>query len=78
MYLNIGSICAKFNELEAIYLEEDLDFICVTETHLTDDIGDEEIGLENYNLLRCDSESRHTGGVCFYIKNNWKAKIIEI
>lgn len=77
MYLNIGSICAKFNELEAIYLEEDLDFICVTETHLTDDIGDEEIGLENYNLLRCDSESRHTGGVCFYIKNNWKAKIIE-
>lgn len=77
MYLNIGSICAKFNELEAIYLEEDLDFICVTETHLTDDIGDEEFGLENYKLLRCDSESRHTGGVCFYVKNNWKAKIIE-
>lgn len=77
LYLNIGGISANFNQLEVLCLEEEFDFICLTETHLTVELSDAEFMLKNYNLVRCNSTSRHTGGVCFYIKKNWKVKVIE-
>lgn len=70
-------MCANFNELEITCCEESFDFICLSETHLTEDIGDGEILLNNYNTIRCDSTSRHTGGVCFYIKNTWQIRVID-
>lgn len=77
LYLNICGICSNFNELEAICIEEYFDFICLSETHLTEDIEDGEICIQNYNIIRCDSISRHTGGVCFYINNKWKIRNID-
>lgn len=68
---------ANFNELEVLCNEENFEFVCLSETHLTENISDGEISIKNYNLFRCDSHSRHTGGVCIYIKNDWKIKIIE-
>lgn len=63
--------------MEVLCLDENYDFICLSETHLTNDIDDGEIVLKNYNVLRCNSSSTHTGGVCFYIRNNWKFKLVE-
>lgn len=70
-------MCSSFNELEALCCEEKFDFLCLAETHLTENIGDSEISLRNYNIIRCDSISRHTGGVCFYLNVKWQYKIID-
>lgn len=39
------------------------------ETCLTNKINDFEVDLKNYKLERCDSHSRHMGGVAIYVKN---------
>lgn len=36
-----------------------------------------EFCFRDYIILRCDSESRHTGGVIIYVKENLKTEIIQ-
>lgn len=38
---------------------------------------DAEFYIENYILVRCDSDSRHTGGVAIYIRNDIQFKVIS-
>lgn len=35
------------------------------------------MNIENYEIIRCDSKSRHTGGVAIYINKNLKYKLIN-
>ena len=42
---------------------------CFTETHVTACITDEEIEVDGYSLIRCNSSSRYTGGVLIYVHN---------
>lgn len=42
----------------------------MSETHLTDVIEDCEINIANYTCVRCDSSSRHTGGVAVYVRRS--------
>jgi hypothetical protein len=49
--------------------------LCLSETHLTSDILDEYC-IKDYDLLRCDSFSRHTGGVAMYVESNLNYEII--
>lgn len=76
MYLNIQSLISNFNELEATIVSRDFDIILLTETHVTDMISDNEVELKNYYGIRCNSASRHTGGVSIYIKKMWQYKIL--
>lgn len=41
-----------------------------SETCLTDAITDSEISVNGYRIVRCDSHSRHTGGVAIYVREN--------
>lgn len=38
-----------------------------SETCITDQINDFEIDIDEYNIIRCNSHSRHTGGVAIYV-----------
>lgn len=49
----------------------------LSETHITEDIMDCEINIKGYDLLRCNSHSRHTGGVIFYVKKNVRFKMLK-
>lgn len=49
----------------------------MSETRLTDDIYDSEVNIKNYKLIRCDSHSRHTGGVAIYLKNKLNFAIVH-
>lgn len=60
------------NELEKIIFESNPIVICLSETHITSDIQKSEISIPGYKCERCDSLSRHTGGVLLYIKINYK------
>ena len=38
---------------------------------------DAEVYIKNYNCIRCDSDSRHTGGVVMYVHENISFKVIS-
>ena len=42
----------------------------VTESWLTDDVMNPEIGIDGYNIFRTDRSSRCGGGVCVYMQND--------
>lgn len=48
----------------------------LSETHITDDISNKEIEIENYDIIQCDSHSRHTGGVIIYVIKSMKWKVV--
>lgn len=39
--------------------------------------SDDLITIDNYNIVRNNSLSRHTGGVLMYLKKNWSYKVIK-
>lgn len=65
--MNSQSVLAHYDELEHFLKSHQPAVLCLTETHLTEDIENKEISVEGYNLVRVDSHSRHTGGVMCYI-----------
>lgn len=50
------------------------DILCLSETHVSDDIEDHEIQINNYNIMRTNTENNRTGGTITYIKSNIKRK----
>lgn len=48
----------------------------LAETHVTDDIVNAEIEIDGYDLIRCNSNSRHTGGVIMFVQSSLKWKVI--
>lgn len=77
IYLNIGGLTTNKHEIELLAKKRDPSIILMSETHLTENIENEEVNIKNYKLLRCDSHSRHTGGVAIYIKNRIRFSIIN-
>lgn len=51
--------------------------ILLSETHLTNDIEDSEVNIRGYKIIRCDSTSRHTGGVAIYSRDNLNINIVH-
>jgi exonuclease III len=52
---------------------------CLTETHCTEDIEDHELDIPGYSaVIRCDSHSRHTGGVLIYVRDGIKFESVNV
>lgn len=49
----------------------------LSETHVTPDFNDSELKIDGYQLIRCDSNSRHTGGVAIYVKDNCNYSVVH-
>jgi hypothetical protein len=63
----------KMDELSIYAKQNDLDVIGITETWLTENIGNSEISIENYTLYRKDRSNikgGRGGGVLLYISNS--------
>lgn len=67
---NIKGLINNFTELKYVLNKRKIDICLLNETHITSDIENNELKVRGYNIMRCDSDSRHTGGVVVYIKNN--------
>jgi len=50
----------------------------LTESRLTEEIDDSEVSMLGYSIVRCDSDSRFTGGVTIYIRNDIRYEIMLI
>lgn len=76
IYLNVQSLFSNYLSLRLLIEECQPIMLFCSETCLTENINDFEIEIENYQLERCDSHSRHTGGVAVYIQNNLNYKVL--
>lgn len=86
MYQNIHSIkgqerIADFRS--KVSLVDDFDILVLTETWLSEEIGDTELGLFKFNVFRCDrsifsSSKSNGGGVLIALKKNLKYTVIPI
>ena len=61
------------NYIKDICIDENLEFLGLTETHLSSDVVDAEIAIDGYNILRQDRIGRTHGGVILYIKEKYKS-----
>lgn len=76
IYANAQSLFANFDMFEELCKKKKPKILMLSETHVTDDFKDAEINIEGYKIERCDSNSRHTGGVIMYINDEINYKVI--
>ncbi|XP_076045726.1 uncharacterized protein LOC143027968 [Oratosquilla oratoria] len=72
---NIQGLYPKSNQSKVPYLGdlakiEDFMIIALTETHLSVDVRDAEIQLENYTIYRTDRKNRSHGGTIIYLRDD--------
>ena len=69
MCLNINSILKHFDEIKIFLDEKEPHIMGLNETKLYSSIGDDEISIEGYSLVRKDRNT-HGGGVALYVHND--------
>lgn len=77
MYLNVQSFLPHKDQLVVLVNQVKPKLLILSETRVTEDIKDVEIQIQNYNVLRCDSSNRYTGGVMVYVRNDVKVSSID-
>lgn len=75
--MNIQGLLNNLTELKYVLRKLKADICMLNETHLTDDIDGNEVKVNGYNVIRCDSDSSHTGGVVVYINKSIKFRNVE-
>lgn len=70
IYLNAQSFIHNKDQIVTYIVCYNPSIILLSESRTTADCQDNELHIENYRVIRCDSTSRHTGGVLIYIKSN--------
>lgn len=68
----------KVNELNVVVGQYNVKIICITETHLSPEIKDCEIILENFKVYRVDRKNgQKGGGSCIYIHKSIDGEFIK-
>ena len=67
--LNITSLPKHIDKIRILLTDQCLDVLALNETGLDDNISNEDIHIDSYDLIRFD-RSRKGGGVCMYVKNS--------
>lgn len=70
LYVNSESLTNNFESVEILIGKFSPAMIFCTETCVTNAIADAELHIKGYRMVRCDSISRHTGGVVIYVREN--------
>ncbi|CAG5109263.1 Protein of unknown function [Cotesia congregata] len=68
--LNICGLIYHKDELNSWINITKPDLICLTETHISEDVLDCELNIDNYNFSRTNTLNKRTGGVITYIKKS--------
>lgn len=68
MFLNVQGLIHNFDEvISQIAIEKRPRIMTFVETHITRDICPQEIEIESYNVIRCDTTNSRTGEIVIYI-----------
>lgn len=74
--MNIQGLSKNIEQFKMYLYEKNPIAAILSETHITVDIEESEINVNGYRAMRCDSHSRHTGGVIIYVQNSIKCDVI--
>nr|CAI5821187.1 unnamed protein product [Callosobruchus analis] len=75
VYLNARSLLANHDTISVLIASLKPLVVCLSETHVTESICESEIAVTGYQVVRCDSVSRHTGGITIYVRNDRKYRV---
>ena len=75
-HLNAQSIISHFHDIETIFSSLGLSAILISESWLTPTIPSSFVHLDGYTLLRNDRAGKRGGGVCAYVLNELRPRII--
>ena len=73
--MNTRSLYPKIDEIRCIVDKNDFDIFCVSETWLHQNIKDDEIYIQGYNIFRKDRTTGIGGGVCIYVKDTLQVNL---
>ena len=70
--LNINRLTTHIDELRLFIAQEKIDILAINETELDDLVGNNDIYIPGYEIVRRDrvTNGHNGGGVCFYIRSN--------
>jgi hypothetical protein len=74
---NVRSLASKIDELTIVAHVNDVDFICLTESWLSQSIPDSALSLSNFIVFRNDRAVASGAGVCVYIMSFIKCRRIK-
>lgn len=77
LLLNAQGFIKNKEEIVKLINEKKPKIMCLTETHITEDIGEFEIAIENYRVVRTNTENNRTGGVLTYIYQGIEFKVLN-
>eukprot|EP00112_Aurelia_sp_Birch-Aquarium-sp1_P010317 Seg2209.4 transcript_id=Seg2209.4/GoldUCD/mRNA.D3Y31 product="hypothetical protein" protein_id=Seg2209.4/GoldUCD/D3Y31 len=63
-HININGLLSKLSQVHLLLKETQSDILAITETHLTPEVGNEEIAVEGYDIERFDRPEKKKGGGC--------------
>ena len=66
MYYNVRSLLPKIDELRAVCVMSKPDIICIVETRPDNNISDNELAMQDYQLFRLD-RNHHGDGIALYV-----------
>ena len=81
-HMNVNGLRGKLSEVRMLLQNTGLDILAITETKITGDTTDDEIGIDSYCIVRKDRDS-NGGGVMLYYKDTLiaygerKLKVVE-
>lgn len=70
MCVNVQSLTSNYEHVELLLCGLQPFMLICTEARTTDDIGDAEIRVDGYKIIRSNSLSRHTGGIVIYYRQD--------
>ena len=73
---NVRSLVPRITDLKNFLHCSNYNIFAVTETCLTNDIDDSIVGINGYEIVRCDRGSRG-GGVAWYVRTDIKYRLIK-
>ena len=76
--LNARSIVRKVDELKLLVHDENSDIIFITESWTAEHIGEAEINIPGYDLIRKDMMNKRGGGCLIYAKEELKVTVIDL
>lgn len=78
MFLNCQGYLNNKNNIEILTLKWRPIIVCLSETHVTEDINASELKLHGYKTINCLSNNKRTGGVLVFIKDSLNYKLKHI
>ena len=76
-HINARSLCKNIEELREIIYKTNFDAVAISETWLTQHSPRSRFLLNNYSIFRNDRQNKRGGGVLWYIRDHYRAKLIK-